>query len=62
MVNFGDETTLNSDEGDATIRMEEDRVSSNDNSFNQNNRMDTSIWSSHSSTWGHKSTEQFNHK
>jgi hypothetical protein len=37
MVNFGDETTLNSDECDATIWMEEDSVSSHEDSSNQNN-------------------------
>ncbi len=60
MVNFGDEMMLNSDEDDATVRMEEDSVSTHADSSNQTKKMDTLVCSGHSITWECNSTQKFN--
>ena len=62
MVNFGDEMTLNSDEDDATVRMEEDSVSTHADSSNQTKKMDTQVCSGRSITWECNSTQKFNYE
>ena len=61
MVNFGDEMTLNSNEDNATIWME-DSISTHVDSFNQTEKMDTVVHSGHSVTWEWNSVQKFNHE